>query len=138
MPRLLRLLLLSLTLLAAACQKDNSEPKPSIEGRWTLKRLVTYMYDANGKLLTQTTDSTSTALTFYTVISKDSIRHYSVTDNFPLGGSKLTYLNANSFTYDQGTVVIKELTAHTLVLRYIPERKIAGQPYFEGDDVYSR
>ncbi|GAB3294301.1 hypothetical protein [Hymenobacter tenuis] len=44
----------------------------------------------------------------------------------------------NTFTYDQVTVVIKELTDHKLVLRYIPNGRVVGQPYFEGDDIYAR
>ncbi|SNR28622.1 MULTISPECIES: hypothetical protein [Hymenobacter] len=138
MPRFLSLLLLSLTLLTAACKKEESKPKPSIEGRWTLKELVDYEYDAEGKLLTQKSDSSPAALYFYTVISKDSILFYDVKDNSPLGGDKLTYLSSDTFTYSSVTVVVKELTDHKLVLRYPSRNRTAGRPYHEFEDVYSR
>ncbi|RSK50061.1 hypothetical protein [Hymenobacter rigui] len=135
-------LLLGLTLLTAACDKKNDEPKPapSIEGRWEIQSTNTYSYDADRKLLRYTVDTSAAARYFYTIISKDAILHYDRKNNSLLGGGPITYLNPTTVTYGRtsGTIVIKELTAHRLVLHYLPEKLPVPYPYYEPEDIYVR
>ncbi|MET4107648.1 hypothetical protein [Hymenobacter sp. UYP22] len=138
MKRPLLSLLLSLALLTAACKKESEAPAPSVEGRWTIKSLVSYEYAPDGTLIRQVTDTSAAARHFYTVISKEAILHYAVKDDHPLGGSPITYLDPTTVQYNQGKIIFQDLTAHRLVLHYVPERAFVNQPYYEYDDVYAR
>ncbi|GGG53898.1 hypothetical protein GCM10011378_32610 [Hymenobacter glacieicola] len=73
------MLLLSLTLLTAVCQKDEeTAPKPTIEGRWEYRSSDGYTYDKAGNVLAH---KPHTFNSYYLLIAPDALRYMQPTTN---------------------------------------------------------
>ncbi|MBX0289445.1 hypothetical protein K3G63_03300 [Hymenobacter sp. HSC-4F20] len=137
MNRLLPLLLLSLTLLTAACQKEEATPvEAPLEGRWTPLSTTEYAYSATGALTQKT--NVPVLPDVYLHITRDSLSYRSTLNNFSLGSFKLVR-QGKTLSYGTGAYcTILELTDHKLVLHYKAQNVAPGSPYTEPEDVYTR
>jgi hypothetical protein len=118
MNRLHSSLLLSLTLLTAACEKDEktvpAEEAP-LEGTWQWQRATNLHYDAQNKLFATTPQiwqpgDFSLIITGQTIRTVDNKTQYTVTSPYTRQDSVITYTN---FLIRR---TIRELTARTLTL----------------------
>ncbi|GGG53916.1 hypothetical protein GCM10011378_32630 [Hymenobacter glacieicola] len=130
-------MLLSLTLLTAACQKESNEPEPveaPLEGRWIPDSSFDYNYSASGAFVSRT--SITVIPDYYLRITPDSIGYHAAIDNRSLGHYKLFRQNKN-LTFGRISCTILELTNHKLILRFKATTPPGGA-YTEQEDVYIR
>ncbi|UOQ77395.1 hypothetical protein MUN84_01355 [Hymenobacter sp. 5516J-16] len=136
MPRFLPFLLLNLTLLTAACQKEDAKPAEApLEGRWTPDSSFDYNYSATGAFVSKT--SITVTPNFYLRITSDSLSYRATVGNYSLGHYKLFRQDKN-LTFGRLSCTIMELTDHKLVLHFKALGVPPGGAYTEQEDVYTR
>ncbi|MBX0289443.1 hypothetical protein K3G63_03290 [Hymenobacter sp. HSC-4F20] len=121
MNRLLPLLLLSLTLLTAACQKDEAQPAstPTLEGRWQYQTSDGYDYDKTGKVLAH---KPYTFNSYYLLVTPDALRYMRPTTNDQFDIDIIQGRKGDTLELGPGSdarqAIITELTEHALTLRF--------------------
>ena len=139
MRKLFLLSLLSLAVGLGSCKKDEPDPEPTLEGRWTPETAIVYQYDATGTLTRQ--DVRPRYQNIYTVITKDSIINRALDTNMRFTTSGSITRQGNSLTLSavfEYNVLIQKLTDHALVLRFKDLRIVPGTPYSVSETTYSR
>jgi hypothetical protein len=112
----LPLVFLSVTLLMAACRKDEAPSTISLEGRWYQQNSTELLYDAQGKLVAQRVVPTP-AETPYLVIAATTVEEHanSMVTVYPVHAYTR---QQNTLRYSDGTTVeVTQLTANELTLR---------------------
>lgn len=128
-------MLLSLTLLTAACQQETATPaSPGLEGRWNAESVTAFNYSATGQLLSQDKQPDRS---FYLVLTRDSLYYRDIRDGNSWGKYPYTR-QGNSLQYGRSQITITELTDHALTLRFKDPNQTPSAPYQEVEDHYTR
>jgi hypothetical protein len=137
--RLLPHLLLSLTLLSAACKKEKNEPEPEpasmLEGRWTEQNRI--FYDMDPLTGQQMQERIYPPEPHNWQFTRDSIIVTSRFDTRLRWPTTFTR-RGDTLRYDRTRARILELTDHKLVLRFIPQRTFDPYTNLESAVILSR